>query len=87
MIALIVTADTLTQRQAEAFARAYRDAPAGRSRIEERGVTVRAAAAAGWFGDALTAEGVDDLSARAVNDLAEAVNALYKEAIAPDPKA
>ena len=60
MITLIVTADTLTQRQAEAFARAYRDAtPEKRSRIEERGAVVRAAAAAGWFGDALTAAGVD----------------------------
>lgn len=88
MITLIVTADTLTQRHLEAFARAYRAAiPEKSTRIEERGVTVRAAAAGGWFGDALTVDGVDDLPAREVRRLADAVNEVYAGATTPDPKA
>lgn len=88
MIDLIVTADTLTQRHLEAFARAYRAAlPEKSTRVEERGATVRAAAAGGWFGDALTADGVSDLPAREVRRLSDAVNEVYAGATTPDPKA
>jgi len=85
---LVFTRDTLRQRDLEAFSRAYRAAlPENPGRIEERGATVRAAAAAGWFGEALTAAAVDDLPPRIVDALAAAVNTLYEEATTPDPKA
>lgn len=86
---LIVTADTLTQRQVEAFGRAYMEHKGERARLsaaEERGCTVRAAVSAGWLQD-LTLEAVADLPPRAVAGLAREIDAVYAAAMAPDPKA
>ncbi len=89
MAKLIVTADTLTQRQVEAFGRAYVDHKGERARLstaEERGCTVRAAATAGWL-EGLAAGAVDELPPRVVTDLAKEIDAVYAAALTPDPKA
>lgn len=89
MITLIVTADTLTQRQAEAFGRSYVDHKGDRAKmstVEERGCTVRAAVAAGWL-DGITASAVADMPPRDVAALAREIDAVYAAAMTPDPKA
>lgn len=89
MITLSVTGDTLTQRQVEAFGRAYLEHKGERARLstaEERGCTVRAAISAGWV-QGLELAAVADLHPREVLRLALEIDAAYAAAMTPDPKA
>jgi hypothetical protein len=76
----------LRQRHLEKWEREF-----NRFRGDDKGVStyhgavVRAALAAGWFGDDGSADDVDDMTPRQVRQLSAEVDALYAEVTTLDP--
>jgi hypothetical protein len=76
----------LRQRHLEAWEREF-----NKFRGDDKGVStfhgsvVRAALAAGWFGDGADADAVDEMTPREVRKLSAAVDALYTEVTTLDP--
>lgn len=82
---LVADADTLTQGQLEAFNNAWNDLESVKDGFSRN---LRAAIAAGWIvAPTLTAEQVNELTARQVRWYGKVVDGLYAEVVKPDPKA
>lgn len=78
----------LRQRHLEAYEEHYNNLTNDgklRGLSRDSGAVVRAAIKAGWFGDALKAEAIDDMTGGEVRKLAKAVNEAYREATTIDP--
>lgn len=86
------SADELKQRHVVAFTRAVREMKPGEvSNIihlplpEYYDVTLKAAVKAGWFGDSLTVQAVDEMRPAETREPALAVWDLYEAVTAVDP--
>lgn len=78
----------IRQRHLEAYEELYNDltnSGALRGLSRDSGAVVRAAVKAGWFGDSLKVETVDDMTGGQVRRLAKIVNEAYREATTIDP--